>query len=240
MCLLCPALSRRRFCAGALALPLWHGKAGLVEPSLRLTPSNGRRVAVTLDACPGHFDMRIAPVVVAHRIKVTVFITATWMHMNPAGLAFLLAHPDVFSVQNHGAQHLPPVLSTKPIYGITPAGSYAAIKAEVLNGAAAIVAAGAPAPTWYRGAAGIYSPEAIPFIEGLGFRIGGYSLNSDEGASLPAATVAARIAAAKDGDVIEGHINQPRRASGAGIAAGLVALQAAGAEFVWLTEPGVV
>ena len=35
----------------------------------------------------------------------------------------------------------------------------------------------------------------------------------------------ARPRIARDGDVMEGHINQPKRASGAGIAAGLAALR---------------
>jgi len=48
--------------------------------------------------------------------------------------------------------------------------------------------------------------------------------------------VATRIAAAKDGDVIEGHINQPKRGSGAGIAAGLKALHDAGAKFIRLDQ----
>lgn len=89
-------------------------------------------------------------------------------------------------------------------------------------------------PLWYRGAAGLYTPAVVPQIEALGVKVAGYSLNSDAGASLPASMVAARIEAARDGDVIEGHINQPRRESGAGIAAGLVRLRQQGVAFVTL------
>ena len=70
----------------------------------------------------------------------------------------------------------------------------------------------------------------------MGFGIAGYSLNADMGASLPAATVAARIAKARDRDVIIGHINQPLRPSGAGIAAGVVALMRQGIAFVHLPD----
>jgi peptidoglycan/xylan/chitin deacetylase (PgdA/CDA1 family) len=128
------------------------------------------------------------------------------------------------------------VLGSAPVYGLKVAGTLAAIRAEVLDGADAIERATGRRPLWYRGAAGLYSPEAIPAIEALGFRVAGYSLNSDEGASLPAASVARRIAAAHDGDVLEGHINQPRRASGAGIATGLTALHDAGARFARLDQ----
>jgi peptidoglycan/xylan/chitin deacetylase (PgdA/CDA1 family) len=229
------------FCGGALTLPLWRGargaarQAGLVEPSMRLSGGTCG-VAVTLDACPGGFDRRVAETLVACGIPATIFVTAIWMRWNPEGLAYLKARPDIFAIENHGAQHLPPVLGDTPLYGIAPAGTLEAIRAEVLDGAAAITQATGTRPRWYRGAAGIYSPEAIPFIEGLGFRVAGYSLNSDEGASLPAAAVARRLAAARQGDVTEGHINQPHRQSGAGIAAGLQALHAAGTKFVRLDQ----
>ncbi len=235
MCNACLPLSRRAFVGGALTLPLWHGGrgAGLVEPCLRL-PVQG--VAVTLDACPGHFDERIANTLIACNIPATIFVTETWMRWNPDGLALLKSRPDLFELENHGARHIPPVLGAVPIYGLAPAGTMEAIRAEVLGGADAISAATGKRPTWYRAAAGIYTPAAIPAIEAMGFKIAGYSLNSDEGASLPAKLVAARIRAARDGDVIEGHINQPKRDSGAGIAAGLQALHEAGTRLIRLNQ----
>lgn len=235
MCLLCLKPSRRGFLGGAIALPLSLGtpRHGLLEPSLRLAPAGPPgQVAVTLDACPGHFDPRVATALVAHNIPATIFITALWMKWNLAGLTYFLSHPKIFKLENHGALHLPPVLGTSKVYGLPVAGSLPVIRAEVLDGAAAVQAATGTRPLWYRGAAGLYSPEAIPFIEALGFKIAGYSLNSDQGASLPARTVAKRIEAAQDGDVLEGHINQPHRESGAGIASGLIALQAQGMRFV--------
>jgi peptidoglycan/xylan/chitin deacetylase (PgdA/CDA1 family) len=238
MCLLCIKPTRREFCAGALAMPLALGtpRHGLLEPVLRVSSTTPGQVAVTLDACPGHFDPRVATALVAHKIPATIFITAVWMRWNPDGLAYFLGHPDIFTLQNHGAKHLPPVLGDKPVYGLPVAGSLPAIRTEIIEGAVAISDATGRTPLWYRGAAGLYSPEAIPFIESLGVKIAGYSLNSDQGASLPAAAVAKRIAAARDGDVIEGHINQPKRSSGAGIAEGLVTLQSQGMRFVKLED----
>ena len=238
MCRLCVKPTRREFCAGAMVAPLALGtpRDGLLEPSLRLEPSGltPGRIAVTLDACPGHFDPRVATALVNLRIPATIFITALWMEWNRDGLAYFLSHPNIFHLENHGALHLPPVLGNQRVYGLKVAGSLPVIRAEVLDGAAAVRAATGKQPSWYRGAAGLYSPETIPFIEGLGFKIAGYSLNSDEGASLPAAITAKRLAAARDGDVTEGHINQPLRASGAGIAEGLAKLKAEGMQFTTL------
>ncbi len=241
MCGFCGGgLTRRQLCLGVLAAPLALGpvhKDGLVEPVLRLQPQSGpRRVAVTLDACPGHFDPRVANLLVERGIPATIFITAVWMRMNPEGLAFFLAHPKVFTLENHGARHLPPVLGTQRIYGLEVAGSWPAIQAEIEGGAEAIAKVTGRRPVWYRGAAGLYTPSVVPGIAATGVRVAGYSLNSDAGASLSAETVAARLKAARDGDVIEGHINQPHRASGAGIAAGLAALQESGVQFARLDE----
>ncbi len=70
----------------------------------------------------------------------------------------------------------------------------------------------------------------------MGVFIGGYSLNGDLGASLPANAVAARIGEAADGDVIVAHVNQPRRSSGRGVAAGVGRLKARGARFARLVD----
>ena len=237
MCGLCPPVSRRFFCSGLLTLPLLRRRPDLVEPVLRLNPlPPARTVAITLDACPGRFDPRVAGALVSLAIPATIFVTRLWMQQNPEGWRFLRAHPDLFAIENHGANHLPPILGAQKIYGLTPAGSLDAIRAEVEDGADAIAQATGARPQWYRAAAGLYSPAAIPFIQSLGFRIGGYSLNADAGASLPAASVAARLKAARNGEVTEGHINQPTRSSGAGLAQGLAALKAAGCQFVRLDQ----
>jgi len=209
---------------------------GLVEPKMRLAPTAGARpsVAITLDACPGAFDARVASALVQAGAPATIFVCATWMRRNRDGLAYLLAHPDVFSLQNHGARHLTCVLGERRIWGLTPAGDLAHILAEVADGARAVAEAAGHSPTWFRGAGAVYSPPALELIGRMGFQVAGFSLNGDEGASLPAAATVARIGAAGDGDVIISHINQPLRASGAGVARGILNLRQRGANFVRL------
>ena len=237
-------LSRRAVGAGALAL-LAAGRpvlaaGALLEPVLRLPPqdSGAPRIALTLDACPGGFDMRVGQALVDQRIPATIFVTQLWLRRNPAALAFLLTHRDLFALENHGAFHVPPVLGSGTVYGLPVAETLTAIEKEIADGAAAVAAATGVAPRWYRGATGRYSPEAITVIERLGYGVAGYSLNADAGASLPAAAVTARIARAADGDVIVGHINQPNRPSGPGIVAGTLALRQRGFGFAWLPGSG--
>lgn len=231
-------LSRRAFQNGLLAAGLCPSLPGhrLPEPHMRLElpPEAPATVALTFDACGGGTDMRILRTLLDLGIPATIFATGLWLRNNPAIIPLLRDRPEQFSVQNHGARHLPPVLGTRPIYGLAPAGTLDAIRNEVAGGAAAVTAAGFPAPAWYRGATALYSPAAIDLIEAMGFRIGGFSVNADAGASLPAATVARNIEAARTADVIIAHINQPHRASGAGVAQGIAGLHASGTRFVTL------
>jgi peptidoglycan/xylan/chitin deacetylase (PgdA/CDA1 family) len=132
--------------------------------------------------------------------------------------------------------HIPPVLGHRRIYGISTAGDLATVRREVTEGAASIHAATGAAARWYRGATGYHSRSAMPAILQLSFGIAGYSLNADMGASLPAHSVAERIAKATDGEVIVAHINQSHRLSGAGVPAGIGELQRRGARFLRLDQ----
>lgn len=201
---------------------------------LVLPPDAPTTMALTFDACDGGTDMRILHTLLDLGIPATIFATGLWLRNNPAIIPILRDRPEQFSVQDHGARHLPPVLGDRPIYGLAPAGTLDAIRHEVRGGAEAVTAAGFPDPTWYRGATALYSPAAIDLIEAMGYRIGGFSVNADQGASLPAPTVARHIAAARSGDVIIAHINQPHRPSGAGVARGIASLHDAGIRFVTL------
>jgi peptidoglycan/xylan/chitin deacetylase (PgdA/CDA1 family) len=242
-------MRRRTLLASLAALPLplpafstmafaHPRRDGLIEPDLRIAPGGaaGPRVALTLDACMGGADHRILDALVANAIPATLFVSGRWLARNAATLKLLLAHPELFELENHGAMHVPAVLGTERLYGIAPAGTLAAVTAEVGGGARAMAACGIPRPRWYRDATALYSPAALNQIRAMGYRIGGFSLNADFGASLPAGMVHARMLTARDGDVIIGHVNQPKRASGAGIASGAIALKAKGFRFVRLMD----
>ncbi len=218
----------------------------IIEPQLHLgsvapaQSSAGQsapiQVALTLDACSGDIDHRILDVLVQEKIPATLFVTARWLRRNQAAIEILKAHPELFEIENHGAEHVPAITVLKTMYGIPTAGTPAAIEAEVKGGADKITEIFGSQPQWYRDATARYSTDAVRQIEGMGYKIAGYSLNGDRGASLPAATVARRIAQARDGDVIISHINQPKRVSGAGVAEGILALKKKGVQFRHLKD----
>lgn len=213
-------------------------KVKLVEPHLHVTRvgKGAPRVALTFDACMGKTDTRILNTLVEQQVPATIFVTARWLKGNPEALATFLAHPDLFELEDHGLNHIPAVDQPTLVYGIPAAGSPAAVAQEVKGGADAMVAHGIPQPRWFRGATAKYSPSAIAEIRGMGYRIAGYSLNGDSGASLPAKVVEKNYVSAKDGDVLISHINQPTHSSGEGVVKGILALKARGAQFVRLQD----
>ncbi|TGQ51322.1 polysaccharide deacetylase [Mesorhizobium sp. M1C.F.Ca.ET.193.01.1.1] len=232
-------LLRKSLCALALSLALVPAgnAATLVEPTLHLKPQGGGgRVALTLDACGGKTDTRILSALVDNRIPATIFVTGIWLKRNAAAVEIMRAHPDLFELENHGGRHIPAVDTPRKIYGISSAGSADAVQAEVESGAAALASSGGPAPRWFRGATAEYSPSAIATIRKLGFKIAGFSVNGDGGSLLGAKETARRIAAAKDGDVIIAHINQPTHSAGEGVVQGLLALKQKGMTFVRLDD----
>lgn len=211
----------------------------LVEPQLHLTRSDASqrpRVALTFDACMGKTDDRILSVLVAERIPATIFVTARWLRTNPQALAILKQNADLFEIENHGRNHVPAVDLPASIYGIASAGSSDAVAQEIEGGGDAIRAAGLPQPQWFRGATAKYDMSAIRQIRGMGYKIAGYSLNGDGGSLLGAALAEKKISAAKDGDVVIAHINQPTHAAGEGVARAILTLKKRGVNFVRLQD----
>lgn len=210
----------------------------LVEPTLKLSAKSigGPAVALTFDACMGKADRRILDTLVDNRIPATVFVTARWLKHNAEAFAILKAHPDLFEIEDHGANHVPAVDRAMRIYGIAAAGSPKAVADEVEGGADAIVAAGAPKPLFFRGATAKYTQSSIREIEALGYKVAGYSVNGDGGSLLGKTATERNYARAKDGDVVISHINQPTHQAGEGVVAGILGLKKRGYRFVLLRD----
>jgi peptidoglycan/xylan/chitin deacetylase (PgdA/CDA1 family) len=207
-----------------------------VEPPLTLPVDRGllSPVALTLDACSGGFDVHLLQALIDWKVPATIFVTGIWLARHPEALAQMMAHPRLFRFGNHGARHQAMVLGERLIYGQKTVGTIDAAREEVLEGGRLIEQATGVRPRWFRGATALYSPSLLPMIGSWGYRVAGFSLNGDEGATLPAQAVAARIGRAKAGDVIIAHINQPQRSSGMGVIAGVKRLVDQGFTFTSL------
>ena len=191
--------------------------------------------ALTLDACGGGFDAELANFLIGHRIQATIFATRRWIRRNPDALAILKAHADLFDIEDHGANHLPAIIGVeRSVYGIAGVADIKQLRREVSGGADAVKAATGIAPHWYRGATGLYDPEAMEAIEAMGYRIAGFSVNADNGATLSQKQIVERLKKVRSGDIIIAHLNRPASDTGEGLAEGLQLLLDRGFRFVKL------
>lgn len=219
----------------ALAAPAWgieqHDR--LVLPQGTATP----QVALTLDACGGGFDAELLAALVKHGVPATVFLTQKWIDHNPAGLAALLAHPELFDLQDHGTEHRPAVLGAgRRVYGLPGVGSVEQLQAEVGGVADTLQALTGRRPQYFRGATAVYDEPARRAIQAMGYRIAGFSVNADAGATLPQATIEQRLRQVRAGDVVIAHLNKPAGRTAEAFAATLPELKARGLRFVTLSQ----
>lgn len=193
--------------------------------------------ALTLDACEGRFDSSLIRYLIAHRIPATIFATKKWLDRNPAGVALLVEHSDLFEIEDHGANHVPAIVGAgRSVYGIRGNADVVHLEREVSGGAVAIQAVTGAAPRWYRGATAEYDPAALDVIKAMGYQVAGFSVNADSGATLRRAAIIARLQAVKSGDIIIAHMNKPASDTAEGLSAGLYRLIARGFRFVKLDE----
>lgn len=200
-------------------------------------PQPGKRVALTLDACSGKFDDDLIRFLIEQKIPATIFATKKWLGQNPQGLAVIKAHLDLFDVEDHGEKHIPAVIGAgRKVYGIPGEPDVIHLRREVLEGARAVEEATGVAPHWYRGATAEYDAAAVKEIDRLGYKIAGFSVNADDGATSKKIAIEKRLAHVKAGDVIIAHMNKPASDSAEGLAVGLVFLLKAGFIFVRLDQ----
>lgn len=200
-------------------------------------PGDQKLAALTLDACEGKADSALMQFLIEQRIPATIFATKKWLRRNPEASALLQQHQDLFEVEDHGAAHVPAIIGAdRRVHGLRGNPDVAHLKREVQGGAAAIQAAFHETPHWYRGATAEYDPEAIKIIESLGYKIAGFSVNGDQGATLSRAAIVKRLSAVKNGDIIIAHMNRPESHTSEGLAAGLPRLRARGFQFVRLDQ----
>jgi peptidoglycan/xylan/chitin deacetylase (PgdA/CDA1 family) len=206
-----------------------------IHDRIVLLPDSEKKVALTLDACSGKFDDDLIEYLILHQIPATIFATKKWLLQNPQGLSIIKAHLDLFDVENHGEKHIPAIIGVdRKVYGIPGEADVIHLRREVLEGARAVEKATGIAPHWYRAATAEYDPQAIKEIDKLGYKIAGFSVNADAGATAKKITIEKRLAHVKAGDVIIAHMNKPASETAEGLAVGLDYLTKAGFVFVRL------
>ena len=196
-----------------------------------------KKIALTLDACSGRFDGDLIRFLVYRRIPATIFATKKWLDENPVGQDIIESHLDLFEMEDHGEKHIPAVIGAgKKVYGIAGEPDLIHLRREVTVGAAAVEAATGIAPHRYRGATAEYDAAALAEIEKMHYKIAGFSVNADDGATVKKLTIEKRLAHIKAGDIIIAHMNKPASDTAEGLAVGLAHLLEQGFVFVRLDQ----
>ena len=210
-----------------------------IEVHDQLVPKAGApmRVALTLDACSGQYDDDLIEFLIRNRIPASIFATKKWLDHNPFGVSVIKAHLDLFDVEDHGENHIPAVIGIgRKVYGIPGEPDLMHLRREVTEGARAIEQVIGVAPHWYRGATAEYDQQAIDEIGKEGYRIAGFSVNADAGATLKRQAIEERLKHVKDRDVIIAHMNKPASDSAEGLSVALTDMLRAGIVFVRLDQ----
>jgi peptidoglycan/xylan/chitin deacetylase (PgdA/CDA1 family) len=211
-----------------------------IHQTLVLSDAQEKIAALTLDACSGDYDSRMIDFLVGNKIPATLFVTKRWLDKNPSAFAQVKAHPDLFEIEDHGARHIPAVIGKdRSVYGIAGSPDAEHLQREVTGGAEAIEKLSGTKPRWYRGATAMYDPAALSEIKKMGYRIAGFSVNADDGATLSKRGIISRMKSVKPGDIIIAHMNKPKSASAAGLSEGLSWLTAKGFRFVKLSQANI-
>ncbi|MCL1939786.1 MAG: polysaccharide deacetylase family protein [Desulfovibrionaceae bacterium] len=206
---------------------------------LPLAEDSGPVVALTLDACGGRkgasYDAELIALLRQWKIPATLFVASPWIRNNPETLSGLAADP-LFEIAAHGSRHCPCSVTGKSIYGIQGTASFAELVAEVEGNARDIERATGQRPRWFRAGTAYYDDLAVQAIRDLGLGIAGYSIAGDEGATLSAAGVKAKILGAKHGDILLLHMNKPHSGTREGLRQSLPLLLEQGTRFVRLSD----
>jgi peptidoglycan/xylan/chitin deacetylase (PgdA/CDA1 family) len=201
----------------------------------RLPASKSFALALTLDACDGGYDAELIAWLRNQGIAATLFVTSIWIRRHPDAFRDLAAEP-LFEIAAHGERHRPASVTGRGAHGIRGTGSVAELVREVEDNAERIRALTGRRPGWFRSGTTFYDDVAVRVIQNLGLNLAGYSLAGDEGATLSARRVEARLLAAKPGEIILCHMNRPKSGTRDGLKAALPRLRDKGARFVRLSE----
>jgi peptidoglycan/xylan/chitin deacetylase (PgdA/CDA1 family) len=213
---------------------------GLEPPGVDLAlPRGTRAIALTFDCCGGPggdgFDRSLLAALEGHGVSATFFLNARWVRSNRDLTRDLAANP-LFDIANHGTAHLPLSVTGRSAYGIAGTADAGMVYDEIMVAQAELTAATGKAPRFFRSGTAHYDDVSVQICRALGLVPVNFTVNGDGGATYPAPAVTGEFLAARPGNIILAHANQPEAETGAGVAAALPRMIARGTKFIRLSD----
>jgi peptidoglycan/xylan/chitin deacetylase (PgdA/CDA1 family) len=204
--------------------------------------TNDRVIALTLDACGSPhgkgFDAALIGYLEKEKIPATLFINSRWIDANRELFLRLAANP-LFEIGNHGLMHKPASVNGRSVYGINGTRDVAELVDEIELNARKIEEMTGRKPRWYRSGTAYYDEVAVAVAERLGYRVIGFNILGDAGATYTGDQVREALLKAGPGAIVILHMNHPEGQTAAGTLAALPELKKHGFRFVKLSDYGV-
>lgn len=202
--------------------------------------TNEKTAALTLDACGGPvkscgYDKVLIDFLRANKIPATLFVSAKWIDANKKLYMELMGDPN-FDVQNHGTRHMPLSMLGKSAYGIKGTDGADEVKAEVMVNHEKVKAMSGKTMTLFRSGTAHYDDESVAIVNSLGYKVIGFSINADAGATNSAKQIEAEMAKTKPGDIIIAHMNHPESQNAEGLSKALKKMLDGGWKFIKVGE----
>lgn len=198
-----------------------------------------KEIALTLDACGGEhgskYDKELIDFLVKENIPATLFINYRWIEANK-DIFMNLSKNNNFEIENHGYSHKPLSVNKKSVYNIEGTSNVEDVINEIKLNNDAIYKLTGKKPKYFRSGTAYYDEVAIKIADELGYKIAGFSINGDGGATFSKEEVISEVSRAKAGDMIISHFNQPNGNTYEGLKEALIILREKGYKFVKLEE----
>lgn len=218
-------------------VPLYWGET--VPGVLTRLDTDEPVLALTLDACGGKrgsgYDGALIGFLRERKIPTTLFVNSRWIDSNPDVFRNLAGDP-LFEIADHGMEHRPCSVSGRSAYGIKGTGSIRDVVREIELCGRLIREITGKKPEYYRSGTNFYDDISVKIAAQLGYKVVGYSVLGDGGATFSREQVKASILDSCNGDIILCHMNQPSSGTFEGLAEAIPILQSRGFRFVTLSE----
>ncbi len=195
-----------------------------------------KEIALTFDACGGKYDKELIDFLIDNNIKATLFFSGKWLEANGDTAKFLSKKSDLFEIENHGWRHIPLSANGQSAYGIKGTNSVDEIVEEICKNSEKIIEVTSLPTKFFRAGTANYDNVAIEIAKALGYKIAGFSVNGDFGATAKKELIYKQITTAPPGSIILCHMNHPEKETFEGVKDAVLYLKGLGFSFVKLQD----
>ncbi|MFA9559114.1 polysaccharide deacetylase family protein [Evansella sp. AB-rgal1] len=205
--------------------------------------SEEKVIALTFDACGGpygsSYDEHLIDFLREERIPASLFFNARWIRENEE-IFIELSNDPLFTIENHGTEHLPLSVQGGTAWGITATNSVEKVIDEVLGNQDLIHNLTGEKPLFFRSGTAFYDEYAVKIVNDLGLTVVNYNVLGDAGATFSSSQVRDSLINAQPGSIVLLHMNQPSSGTAEGVMEAIPILKAEGYRFVTLHEYSLV